>query len=89
MPRADTKKVQTMVNIVGKNAEKVRNAVALMKAVRSMFQAVNPSTANTPLAGNEAAVSAAINALDAEISKPVWSGMIDAVSPTHTEEPIT
>ena len=38
MPIADTKKVQTMINILAEAAEEARAAVAKMKAVRTKFQ---------------------------------------------------
>lgn len=88
MPRADSKKVQTMINVAGRQAQIVRDAVQKMKDTRTAFQTVNPDTTGTPLAGNEAAVSNAITALDAEIGKAVWTSMIAAVVPGHTEEAI-
>ena len=71
MPIADTKKVQTMINILAEAAEEARAAVAKMKAVRTKFQTHNPSVAGTLLEGNVAAVNSALNALDAEMSKTV------------------
>ncbi len=83
MPLADSKKVQTMINVVGQQAQIVRDAVVKMKATRTDFQADNPDTTGTPLEGNETAVSNAINDLDTEISKAVWDQMIAAVIPSH------
>lgn len=83
MPIADSKKVQSMVNVVGQQAEIIRAAVQAMKDIRTAFNAINPDTTGTPLAGNEAAVSGAIDVLDTEANKAVWTQMIDAVIPSH------
>ncbi len=53
---ADTKKVQTMVNVAGQQAQIVRDAVAQIKAVRVAFQTHNPDVTGTPLEGNVTAV---------------------------------
>ena len=86
MPVADTKKVQTMVNIVGLKAEQIRLAVTQMKAVRTAFNAANPDVSGTPLEGNLAAISNAIDALDSEIYGVVWDGLIDAIVDSHRGE---
>ena len=86
MAIADTKKVQTMLNIVGQQAQIVRDAVATMKAVRTAFNTINPDTTGTPLEGNEVIVSNAINDLDTEISKAVWTQMIAAIVPSHKND---
>ena len=86
MAIADTKKVQTMLNIVGQQAQIARDAVATMKAVRTTFNAVNPDTTGTPLEGNAAIVSSAIDALDTEISKAVWTQMVAAIVDSHRNE---
>ena len=86
MPVADTKKVQTMLNIVGQQAQIVRDAVQTMNDVRTAFNAVNPDTTGTPLEGNAAIVSNAIDALDTEASKAVWTQMIAAIVDSHRNE---
>lgn len=89
MALADTKKVQTMINIVAEQAEIIREAVEKMKAARTLFQSVNPDTTGTPLAGNEAAVSNAINGLDSEASEAVWTQMIAARIPSHRNQALS
>ena len=86
MPIADTKKVQTLINAAGQQALLVREAVATMKAIRTLFNTANPDVSGTPLEGNLAAVSNAIDSLDTEISGAVWDGMIEAIVPTHRGE---
>ena len=86
MAIADTKKVQTMINIVGQQAVIIRNAVTAMEAVRTTFNSVNPDTTGTPLDGQTAAVSAAINAMRTEADKAVWTAMIAAIVPSHRNE---
>ena len=83
MPISDKKKVQTMINIVAQQASIVREAVQVMKDVRTTFQSVNPDVTGTPLEGTTTAVSNAINALDTEIGGAVWDGLIAAEVPTH------
>lgn len=80
---ADTKKVQTLINIVGQNAQLIRDAVETMKATRTLFNTADPDTTGTPLAGKETAVSNLINNLDTEISAQGWTDMIDAVVSSH------
>ncbi len=86
MALSDNKKVQTMVNVLGGAAEDVRAAVAKMKAVRVKFQTHNPSVAGTPLEGNIAAVNVALNALDAEAVKALWTQLIAAKVPGHSNK---
>jgi len=83
MAVADTKKVQTMLNIVGQQAQIIRDAVQTMKDIRTTFNTVNPDTTGTPLEGNAAIVSNAIDDLDTEASKVVWTQMIAAIVPSH------
>lgn len=83
MPVADKKKVQTMINKMGQNAQIIRDAIADMKAVRTAFQTHNPDVTGTPLDGNVTAVNNALNVLDTEINKAVWTGMIAAIVPSH------
>ena len=83
MALADSKKVQTMINVLAASVEEVRDAVARMKAVRVKFQTHNPSVVGTPLEGNVAAVNSALNALDAEVSKALWTQLIAAKVPSH------
>lgn len=89
MALADTKKVQTMINIVAEQAEIIREAVEKMKAVRTLFNSVNPDTTGTPLAGNETAVSNAIDGLDTEAIKGVWTQMIAAHIPSHRNQALS
>lgn len=84
MAISDKKKVQTMVNRVGIAAQQARDAVSVMKATRTLFNAVNPDRAGTVLAGAAAAtLSSAIDALDTELAKAVWTSAINAVVPSH------
>jgi len=79
----DQKKVQTMVNIVGQQAQIIRNAVTSMEAVRLTFNAINPVVTGTPLQGKKAAVSAAIDALRTAADDIALTDMIDAIVPSH------
>lgn len=83
MPIADTKKVQTMVNIAGQQMEIIRAAVTTIETVKTAFQTHNPDVTGTPLEGNVAALNAALVALRTEVDKVVWSGLIAAIVPSH------
>ncbi len=77
------KKVADLVNAAGLAATTIRAQVAILKALRTTFLAVNPSVAGTPLAGNLATLSSAIDALDTQASLAIWTTMINAIVPTH------
>ena len=83
MAVSDTKKCQTLINIMGQQALAVRAAVATMKACRTAYLAAGVDPTGTPLEGNVTLVSNAINSLDAEIEAAVWDGMIAAIVPSH------
>lgn len=79
----DTKKVADLVNSAATEALSIRASVARLKALRTAFLAANPSVVGTPLAGNLAALSASIDALDTQASLAVWTAMIAAYVPSH------
>ena len=84
---ADTKKCQTMINIVGQQIQVVRVAINTMKLVRTAFTTINPDPTGTPLEGNVLLVNAALNALNDAVNtgtnNAVWDAMIAAIVPTH------
>lgn len=80
---ADSKKVQTMINICADQAQIMRDAVSRMLAVRTAFTTHNPDITGTPLEGNVAVVNQAITDLNAEVSKAIWDAMIAAKVPSH------
>ncbi len=87
MAQATTKQVQTLVNRAGKKAASIRADIADLKALRAKFMAANPPVTGTPLAGGvAAALSSGIDTLDTEISKAVWTGLIAAIVPSHSED---
>lgn len=77
------KKVADLVNAAALAAQTIRAQVALLKALRTTFNTVNPSVAGTPLAGNLAALSASIDAFDTQAALAVWTTMINAYVPSH------
>lgn len=87
MALADTKKVQTMINITVLQIQAVRNAITAMKTVRTTFQTINPSVIGTPLEGHTAEISAALNRLDTLVNTTdvaTWDLIVAAYVPTHT-----
>lgn len=77
------KKVADLVNGAAVAAQAIRAQVAILKALRTIFNTVNPSVVGTPLAGNLAALSASIDALDTQANLAVWTAMIAAYVPSH------
>ncbi len=86
MPVADSKKVASAVNHIGQAAQAVRGAVLHMQDYDARLTAANPSTVDTPLQGNRAALSAAITALASQINNPIWDTVINAISKSHRGE---
>lgn len=83
---ANTKQVQSYVNKLADAAQRVRDARDDMLAIRTLFIAAAPDTTGTAVEGNEATISAAIDAIDTEASKGIWTQMIAGVVPSHRGE---
>ena len=86
MPISDNKKSQTLINAAGQELLTMRAAMIRLKDVRTLFQLVNPDVIGTSLEGNLSLVNTAIDDLDVELAKAVWSSMIAAVVPTHNNK---
>jgi uncharacterized protein HemX len=86
---ADTKKVQTLINAAGYEALAIRAAITRLKAVRALYNTAAPDATGTPLEGNLAAVSNAIDSIDVLMNTTdsvVWDGMVAAIVPSHRGE---
>ena len=85
MALADSKKIQTMVNILGQQAQIIRAAVATMRTVEIAYNALNPtpSVTGTSLQGNKAALAAGLNTIDTEISGQEWTDQINGIVLSH------
>lgn len=83
MAVADTKKCQTMINIVAQQMVIIRAAVDAIETVRDTFTTINPDTTGTVLDGNLTAINSAITDLKAETDKALWTGLIAAEVPSH------
>ena len=83
MAIADSKKVQTMINVAAQQMVIIRAAVTTIEAVKTTFQTVNPDVTGTPLDGNVAALNAALVSLRSEVDGAVWSGLIAVIEPSH------
>ena len=83
MPIADTKKCQTLINVIGQEAQAIQIAVAAIKAMRTKFQANDPDVTGTALEGNIAAANTWIDQLDTVANAAVANGFIANISPTH------
>lgn len=83
---SDTKKVQTIINVCGEQMQIIRDALAVMQAMKTLFQSANPSVTGTPLQGNVAALGTALTDLQAEADKAIWTGLINAVVRSHRNQ---
>ena len=83
---ANTKQVQSYINKLADAAQRARQARDDMLAIRTLFVAAAPDTTGTAVDGNEAVISAAINGLDTEMSKGIWTQVIAAEVPSHRGE---
>ena len=86
MPASDNKKVQTLINICADQMATIRNAVATMENMKTLFQNVNPDVTGTPLQGNLAAFNNAFTALKTETDKAIWTALIDAKVDSHRNQ---
>lgn len=81
---SDNKKCQSLINAAAVQAQKIRDAVNALKAIRTAFQAANPDVTGTVLQGNTTALSNSINVIDTEITKAVWDTLIGGYVASHT-----
>jgi hypothetical protein len=77
------KKCQDFINAGAVEIQLIRASVARMKAMRTLFQSVNPATTGTALNGNTAALSTALNSLDTAAGSAIWDTLIAAYVPSH------
>ena len=80
---AESKKVQTLVNVVADQAATISDAVGKLLAIRVRFNSVNPDVRGTVLAGNLSALNTSLNAISTEINKQVWVDLINSRIPSH------
>ena len=83
MAIADSKKVQSMINICAEQMLIIRAAMETMVTVRTAFQTHDPDVTGTPLEGKVATVNAALTSLNAETDAVVWTQLIAAYRPSH------
>lgn len=77
------KKCADLINAGAIEIQIIRASVARLKALRALFNTTSPSTTGTALAGNTAALSNSIDALDTQAALAVWTTMINAYVPSH------
>lgn len=84
---ADSKKVQTFINRLGRSVEEARAIVACHDALRAAWSADPPDVAGTPLEGVPIpAVVAWLDDFKAWTQTAIASGLIAAIHPHHVEE---
>jgi len=80
---SDAKKVQTIINRVSENIQKMRLEMTDIKSIRDLYISANVDPSGTQLAGNVTALNTAINSLDTELNKAIFTGLINASVPSH------
>lgn len=82
---ADSKQNQTLTNTLGREGQRIRDAVAEMRRVVTDYDALQPppDVTGSSLDGNETALRASLDVIEAEISKQCWQDQIDAYAPSH------
>lgn len=84
MAVSDSKKVQTMINVVAAAKQACDAQLAIMLAVRTAFQTINPSVTGTPLAGGNAAkVNSLVTQLETLLAHADWLIVTNNIVPTH------
>ena len=89
MPTNDNKKVQTLINICADQMVTIRNAVATMDNMKTIFQTINPDVTDTPLEGNLSAFNNAFTALKTETDKAIWTALINAKVESHRNQALS
>lgn len=79
----DTKKVQTMINIVGQQMLIVQAAVSAILDVRAAYLAAAPDITGTALEGNISAINSAINTINTDANSATWDSLINSIVPSH------
>jgi len=80
---ADSKKCQTLINIVGESVTELKRLATRLKACRTAYQTQGVDPTGTPLDGNIPAISNWIDNVDAVANSAVANGFVDAIVPTH------
>lgn len=84
---ADSKKVQTFLNLLGRSVEQVRAICAQHAALRAAWAEISPDVTGTPLEGvSLPAIAGWLDELEAWADTPIANGLVDAVRPNHREE---
>jgi hypothetical protein len=80
---ADSKKVQSLINLIATEAEALKASSIRLEALKAKFVAQNPDVTDTPLQGNVGAVNTWLADLKAVADSPVADGMIAARVKSH------
>jgi hypothetical protein len=80
---ADSKKVQTMINVAADEVTTIREALVRLQAIKIKFQTANPDVSGTPLEGNVTALNNALTDLQTEADRTIWTQLIAARVPSH------
>ena len=83
MPVSNQKKIQTLINAVAEEAQKIKEANTRLQALRTLYTASNVDATGTLLQGNVTAVSNWIDSVNTVANSAVPNGMIAAYVPSH------
>ena len=80
---ADSKKVQTFINVAAAEIATLKASARRLKALRSTFNALGIWVAGTPLDGKLSALSNWIDAVDATADAAVPNGLSGSAAGSH------
>ena len=84
---ADSKKIQSMVNVAADQLIIIRAALDTLQAVKTAYVAANPNTAGTVLAaGGAGDMNSALGDLQTAADAAIWDTLIGAKVPSHRGE---
>ena len=83
---ADTKKVQTLINISGNAVIAARASADTIDVVRAKFTAANPDVIGTPIEGQVAATNTALNAFQTAVRSTDLDVLVNSIVPTHRND---
>lgn len=83
---SDSKKVQTFINRLANSVQEMRDQMVKINNMKQKFVTANPDVSGTPLDGNVIALNNNLSQLETELSRGIWTTLINAKQPSHRGE---
>lgn len=80
---SDSKKIQSLINLVGRSILVCRLERDNILAARSLYQLANPVITGTVLDGNIASINTAINSLDTIVDDVAFNLLVNNIIESH------